>query len=346
MWNVSGHFVQVVLQSAEQRGLAQDKVLAATEMTASLLESSGQSVREQGFFRLWRYVVDALQDEFLGLTRKPSRPGSFSMACRHAYQSNNLLEFFREVHHVYSLLESDLNIELAYESDTEVVMTVNQSNDDFDIAHFSVESWLLRWQRVACWVTGMNTTPLRAEFSYPEPTYVADYHALFQCPLVFGQQRNALIFEQAFSSQKPIRSLKEMNDFVQEVPANFMRPSDQVGSLHAEIRRMSFDRSHQSLQFPVFEVVAETLNMSPKTLQRKLRREGTSYRKLKETIRRDFVVARLGDVSVPVYDIAYSAGFKESSSLYTVFKKWTGMSPSAYREELFKKAWGVGSADR
>jgi len=153
MWNVTEHFVQVVLQSAERQGLAQDEVLAATEMTASLLESSGQSVREQGFLRLWRYLVNVLQDEFLGLTGKPSRPGSFSVACRHAHQSNNLLEFFREVHHVYSLLESDLNIGLACESDREVVMTMNQSSERFDIAHFSVESWLLRWHCVACWVT-------------------------------------------------------------------------------------------------------------------------------------------------------------------------------------------------
>ncbi len=121
-----------------------------------------------------------------------------------------------------------------------------------------------------------------------------------------------------------------------------MRPLGQVGSLQAIIRQLSFDHSQQSLQFPLFEVVAETLNMSPKTLQRKLRKEGTSYCELKESMRRDFVIERLRDESVPVSDIAYGAGFKEISSLSKVFKNWKGMSPSAYRKVLIKEAGIVG----
>ena len=77
MWKVSGHFMQVVLQCAERRGLARDKILAAMGLPVSLMDSSIHSVTDQEFFRLWQYLVDVLQDEFLALTGKPSRPGSF-----------------------------------------------------------------------------------------------------------------------------------------------------------------------------------------------------------------------------------------------------------------------------
>ena len=114
-------------------------------------------------------------------------------------------------------------------------------------------------------------------------------------------------------------------------------PLKEAGRLQDLIRQLIFNHSQQSLQIPTVKVLAETLHMSPRTLHRKLRKEGTCYRELIKSIRRDFVVERLRDVSVPVSDIAFDIGFEKCATLSTVFKKWTGMSPSAFRKELIIK---------
>jgi len=77
--------------------------------------------------------------------------------------------------------------------------------------------------------------------------------------------------------------------------------------------------------------------MSPKTLQRRLRREGMSYQKIKESIRRDFVIEHLRNPKLPTQEIAYMAGNFGSSSFSRKFREWTGMSPATYRKKIIQQ---------
>lgn len=86
--------------------------------------------------------------------------------------------------------------------------------------------------------------------------------------------------------------------------------------------------------YPSLEVVASQLSVSPRTLQRKLRDEGTSYQEVLERLQRDIATHYLRGTSLAVAEIAYLLGYSEPGVFTRAFKRWTGNSPTAYREQV------------
>jgi len=79
--------------------------------------------------------------------------------------------------------------------------------------------------------------------------------------------------------------------------------------------------------------VAERLDTSGRTLQRKLRDHGTSHQELLDQMRRDLAMRYLAEPHMAICEVAYLLGFSESSALHRAFKRWTGMTPNEFRRK-------------
>jgi AraC-like DNA-binding protein len=73
------------------------------------------------------------------------------------------------------------------------------------------------------------------------------------------------------------------------------------------------------------------LDTSPRTLKRRLRSEGTSFRTLLAQSRRARAEALLQDPRLSLTEIADQLGFADLSSFSQAFKRWSGVAPSAWR---------------
>jgi AraC-like DNA-binding protein len=78
--------------------------------------------------------------------------------------------------------------------------------------------------------------------------------------------------------------------------------------------------------------IAQRLNMSDATIQRRLKSEGVSYQQLKNDIRRDTAIEFLTKTDKTLQDISDELSFHDPSAFHRAFKKWTGVSPGAYRQ--------------
>jgi AraC-like DNA-binding protein len=79
------------------------------------------------------------------------------------------------------------------------------------------------------------------------------------------------------------------------------------------------------------ERIADSLSMSGRTLQRKLRDHGTSHQELLDQMRRDLAMRYLREPDLAICEVAYLLGFSESSALHRAFKRWTGKTPNEFR---------------
>jgi AraC-like DNA-binding protein len=79
--------------------------------------------------------------------------------------------------------------------------------------------------------------------------------------------------------------------------------------------------------------VARRLGASPRTLQRRLREEGTSYQRLLDEMRCEAARRHLSDSSLAIADVAYLLGYSEPSAFVRAFRRWTGRSPAAARRQ-------------
>ncbi|WP_339670361.1 AraC family transcriptional regulator [Dasania marina] len=330
MSDIPAHYFHITLASAQRKGLQPLTICEALGIDSDKLADPNSTVSNQQFSALWRYLWDALDDEFLGFTQRPCKRGTFATACKLSRRSANFTHFFKEMTRFYTLVDSDIVMSLEPIVDKQALTIVNHA-PDHDIEHFSIEYILFYWHRLACWFSNRKIKPLYAEFAYPEPAHSAAYKELFQCPIHFNGERNALIFNDSFKDLQPMRSRSELYDFLNRLPDDFLSIPGKDSSLETRIKILILKQSREQLKFPTLEQLADSLHMSRTSLGRKLAAENTSYRHLKELIRRDLTMDKLSRSNMNIADIAQLVGFSESASLNRAFKNWTGLTPQQFR---------------
>ena len=86
-------------------------------------------------------------------------------------------------------------------------------------------------------------------------------------------------------------------------------------------------------QFPTVQQVADHLNVSVRTLQRKLKQEGFTFQEVMDQLRKDFAMDYLSRPELSVGEVAFLLSYAETSAFSRAFKRWTGMTPVEYREQ-------------
>ncbi len=84
---------------------------------------------------------------------------------------------------------------------------------------------------------------------------------------------------------------------------------------------------------PTLVELAHALNLSPRTLDRHLQREGVSFRVLSRQIRFDRACELLRNSERPITRIAHELGYTDAANFTRAFRREGGISPSAYRAQ-------------
>lgn len=85
---------------------------------------------------------------------------------------------------------------------------------------------------------------------------------------------------------------------------------------------------------PDISKVAETLYLTPRTMQRKLALEQNSYRQLLQGVKKEIAASLLRHEGYSVTNMAYVLGYADAASFIHSFKKWFGVPPERMRVSL------------
>jgi AraC-like DNA-binding protein len=80
---------------------------------------------------------------------------------------------------------------------------------------------------------------------------------------------------------------------------------------------------------PSIDIIARSMAMSARKLQRELAEEGTTFQAVLDEVRRELAVRHLEDPMATVAKVAWLVGFSEPSAFHRAFRRWTGKSPRA-----------------
>jgi AraC-like DNA-binding protein len=120
---------------------------------------------------------------------------------------------------------------------------------------------------------------------------------------------------------------------------NFFAPELRRRLAELEASATTADRVRTALheRLPAGEssinAVARQLVMSPRTLQRQLQTEGTSYQAVLTGTREELAHRYLADRSLTVPQIAYLLAYNDTNSFYRAFRQWTGATPEKTRKD-------------
>lgn len=154
------------------------------------------------------------------------------------------------------------------------------------------------------------------------------YHRYFNAPVKFGKPCNAVFF----NSEDLAQPIPDQNPQLYEMASSYIDtqfPSTAmhlVTRVHAIAARLLTEGSCNHAQ------VAARLSMHPRTLQRRLREEGTSFEAIKDDVRRDAAARYLSQPEIPLTRVAALLGYSESSVLARSCKRWFDNSPRRVRE--------------
>ena len=80
--------------------------------------------------------------------------------------------------------------------------------------------------------------------------------------------------------------------------------------------------------------VAKALHMHPRTLQRRMREEGTTFEAIKDEARRDLAQRYLSQPDLPFTQITALLGYSEQSAFGRSCRRWFDMTPREARARL------------
>ncbi|WP_434053072.1 MAG: AraC family transcriptional regulator ligand-binding domain-containing protein [Roseibium sp.] len=185
--------------------------------------------------------------------------------------------------------------------------------------------------------------PILIELATSPPKKKSAFQKKYQGRLKFGASHNRIFIPKALLT-RPLR--QSDNHLYEIILKSAMEELDTFGQLESPLTRIANEvasnLAHGACTLPH---ISAKLGMSQRAVQRLLEREGTSFRKLSEEIRRSAADRYLRGTDLPMKEIAYLIGFSELSTFSRAVKSWFGMSPRKYREGSHRHA-GAGANTR
>ena len=218
---------------------------------------------------------------------------------------------------------------LVDEKRKEATLTYLSSDDPPGVQH-SVLCNLAMWVRFCGWLVGQYIDISAAGCAGPQPQFMAGIRHFFPCPVTFDQEVNSVTFSARHLEAELIRDEADLAEFLKLAPYHIViEPLASARSITHRIREILGDDFRRDM--PSFEELTGLLNMSARTLRRRLEKEGTSYQRIKDNARRDVAISLLSRQGMTVSEVAEQIGFSDPSAFHRSFKKWTGQSPGSYR---------------
>lgn len=169
------------------------------------------------------------------------------------------------------------------------------------------------------------------EVTYPRGPYEQDLEDRFGVPVRFGSDADAILFDRSLLDGPPRPGV--VSDILITRADVEMDKSTLPANLSAKLRylirqRLVFGRTD-------LEGLALKLDTGPRTIQRRLEEQGTSYRVLLEQERRARSIALLEEGGLTVDQMAGALGYATRTQFIRAFKDWTGVTPKKFQPRAF-----------
>lgn len=214
-------------------------------------------------------------------------------------------------------------------SDNYLVLTIRSTLEaDTTVNTLLTELICLVIQELIEFILTRNLTEGRFKFNYPEPDYVATYRESFHSPVQFNcEEVQVLIPSNLLNTPCPTAD-KDAYELAVKLCKNTLEKLRGDTSITAQVKRILFSKPTGMVSQ---EDVARQLCITPRTLIRRLKLEGSNYRELQENAMEELAQSYLNNKKMSVEAIAAILGYSDTANFRRAFKRWTGLTPQQYR---------------
>lgn len=321
-----------IRKSMAAKGLDWEAFCAYADVDNGLLSYPDARIETEELERIMQSAADYTKDSAFGLRQgqamQLSDLGVLGYAMLHSKTIGDALAAYQKYNDVVC---GQYNAEVEIAGDEAVVrMVPRQSGRGF--SRHCIEDMTASLVQIILQLSGKPVNLTEASFSHARQAPVEAYAAAFGGVIpLFGQEHNALAFRKEVLDYPVLGADSRLFAVFEGVVEDVRKTLVQGLVLSSRLREWIL--SSMSFFFPSLQDAAKEMRMSARTLQARLKEEGTTYNRLANEVRRELAIRYLARPEHTVTEIAYLLHFSEPSSFHAAFKKWTGKAPGEYRAE-------------
>lgn len=313
-------------------GKSLPEVASAIGVAPALLADMTLRVPHSVALRAWETMTRLSGDESFGLLAAQLLDGApldlVDYALTHSHDGRDLLDRFvryQSLFHEANDVRHEPRGEHAY-------AVIHRFRGDLPSARaldeFILGTWVIRARR---WMSA-PIDPLDVSLPWPPPADDTRHRRVFGVRPRFNAPQKEVVWPAHARQARSSGSDPALRDVL---ASQVERELAARGATEA----MLLDRARGVARTALLEgrgeldidEVAKLLATSARTLQRRLREGGTSYRELVDDVRRELALEHVQRGDATVTDLAFLLGFSDLSAFSRAFRRWTGQSPAQYR---------------
>lgn len=274
--------------------------------------------------KLWRTVIDALDDPCLGLHVGGSiHAKQLGLVGYTIYYSNNLHSAMHRFARYVRIISDAVQFEIE-ESAKEAAFTWKVHPALAALRH-PVELGVALMVALGREISGTDISPQRVELPGPRPDDTSEYRRYFGCPVEFDRPV-ARVSNTRQALNLPCKAPDPtLVTYLDELAENKMNPLEGREERMSDAVRRALWSMLPGGRPDLWHTAAE-LGVSVRTLQRRLGEEDSSFSKVLDELRRDLSNELLADRSLSVSEVAFMLGYSEPSAFQRAYRRWWGVS--------------------
>ncbi|WP_391090381.1 helix-turn-helix domain-containing protein [Vibrio sp. NH-UV-68] len=205
-------------------------------------------------------------------------------------------------------------------------LTIHKCDDYPTIAVERSMSAMVAWANL---LSGNKVKISRANFTFDAPDYKSKLVPIFGKNITFSSDVNSLEFPSTLL-EEPIQTSSMLLKSIAEQKAKEVLVTIRGSSIIKDKTKALVVDCLNNGQTPSIDVIAKQQHMSRQTLYRRLKEEGSNFKKIVDQVRSERVRSLISSGQHSITELCFGLGFKEPSSFYKAFKRWFGVTPAQY----------------
>ena len=327
--NVVLHFCQF----ATEKGITLNKN-NGKELLHLLQDPTVEMIPYHLYAKFYKYVLQKSKDNLLGLHQGErfnisalGIVGQLIQSCDNVGEAlHKSIGHFNQINTVsnFSIATNYELIKLVIEPDQEATESYPRVTE-----HFILSSLVFALKEIY-YLTLKTHVPFAVHITF-QVDNKKELERVFQAPVYQNQKTNAVLMNKTVLDEKIILANHDHMRLMEETLCKRIQNTTVKSSYTDLVVKTIYQLINPKL--PDLSAVASNLNMSDRTLQRKLSQEGSSYKKIITQVKMNLAADYLGQ-NLSIKETSYLMGYSEPTAFVFAFKKWFNDTPANYQKRL------------
>lgn len=333
----AARFLRMLIEAGERMGVDRTQALRAIGVTALEVEDPAGWIAASRMTRAWEVVPEMSGDPCFGLHAAETTPlGAFGPLDLATMSSATVGDALQRLVRYYATMGAMSELHLATEEDGALRLTTKLVvKGSGDLRHFVENLFAIvvtRIQMVAM-AAARADIDVTVRFVHAAPPHTAEHKRIFGARVQFGAARDELVVGSKTATMLLFTANPELSPILEREGQRIgLRPDAPITERVQRAIEQTMREGSVGL-----EDVARKLGVGPRTVQRLLRSDGSSFAEVLDAVRRELALKTLEDGGAVLSELALTLGFAQPSAFYRAFKRWTGTTPRAWRASASRR---------